>query len=89
VALITATSLINHTADDLFDWASGCRDVVVLGATTPLRPDVFQGTPVTVLSGVVVRSPDDVLNVVSDGGGTKRFKGLTDKVNIAINSEGV
>jgi uncharacterized protein len=32
VALITATSIINHTIDKLLEAASECREVVILGA---------------------------------------------------------
>ncbi len=84
VALITATSIVNHSVDRLLEAACGCREVVLLGASTPMLPSAFQGTPVTALSGVIVRHPDEVLRVVSEGGGNRRFRGLVRKVNIAL-----
>jgi uncharacterized protein (DUF4213/DUF364 family) len=80
VALITATSIINHTIDGLLAAVEQCREVVVLGASTPLVPTVFDGTPVTMLSGVVVREPEQALRVVSEGGGMRTFRRYCDKV---------
>lgn len=66
IALITSTAIINNTLDELLDAASDCREVVVLGPSTPLFPDAFIGMPVTLLSGVEVIS-DEILGVVSEG----------------------
>ena len=84
VALLTATALVNHTMDDLLEAVSSCREVVVLGSSTPLCREAFDDTPVTLLSGMIVDSPADVLTVVSQGGGTRQFKGLVSKVNERI-----
>lgn len=84
VALLTATSLINRTVDELIPAVRGCREVVVLGASTPLCPEAFRGTPVTMLSGIVVERPEDLLRVVSEGGGMRMFKGLVRKVNYRL-----
>ncbi|MBU2549796.1 MAG: DUF364 domain-containing protein [Proteobacteria bacterium] len=82
VALITATALINRTLDDLLQAARDCRQVVLLGASTPLCPRAFAGTPVTLLSGIVIDRAEDLLQVVSEGGGMRDFRGLVSKVNL-------
>lgn len=84
VCLLTATSIINHTFDAIIDQASNCRSVILLGASTPLLPGLFTDYPVTGLSGVLVTHPADLLHIVSCGGGMRRFKGVIQKVNIAI-----
>jgi len=84
VALITATSIINHTIDGLLDAARGCRVVAVLGASTPMLPEVFSSTAVSVLSGVVVEQPSEIMRVVSEGGGMRQFKGSICKVNLTV-----
>jgi len=84
VALITATSIINHTIDGLLDAARGCREVVVLGASTPLVPEAFSRSKVTLLSGVVVEEPAEVLRVVSEGGGMRLFRPYIRKVNLRV-----
>lgn len=81
VALITSTALLNHTLDPILQAAAGCRQVVLLGASTPLAPAAFSDTPVSLLSGVVVREPEAVLQTVSQAGGMSVFKPYVDKVN--------
>ena len=81
VALITATSILNHTIEAILDAAQSCREVVLLGASTPLIPKVFKGTPITVLSGVVVTRPEKIIRIVSEGGGMRFFKHNIQKVN--------
>lgn len=84
VALITATSLLNRTLGGLLQASESCRQVALLGASTPLVPEAFEDTPVTVLSGVVIERPDDVLRVVSEGGGMRQFRGLIRKVGLRV-----
>jgi uncharacterized protein (DUF4213/DUF364 family) len=84
VALITATAIVNHTIDDVLAAAGNCREVVILGASTPLIREVFADTPVTGLSGVIVDSPRDVLQIVSEGGGIRMFKTCVRKVNVRL-----
>ncbi|MFP3980395.1 MAG: Rossmann-like domain-containing protein [Desulfobacterales bacterium] len=87
VCLFTATSIINHTFDQIIDQASNCRSVILLGASTPLIPALFTDYPVTGLSGVLVTHPAELLHIVSCGGGMRRFKGVTQKVNIAVSRQ--
>ncbi|MFP4571797.1 MAG: Rossmann-like domain-containing protein [Desulfobacterales bacterium] len=84
VCLLTATSVINHTFDEIIDAASECRSVVLLGASTPLIPEIFTHTPVSLLSGVIVTKPKEILHIVSCGGGMQRFKNVIKKVNLAV-----
>ncbi|HUU80023.1 MAG TPA: DUF364 domain-containing protein, partial [Acidobacteriota bacterium] len=84
VALITSTTIVNDTVDAMLDAARSCREVVLLGASTPLVPEVFTGTPVTVLSGVVVKRPQEIMRIVSEAGGTRLFRGHVTKVNLGV-----
>lgn len=84
LCLLTATSIINHTFDDIAEAASGRRSVVLLGASTPLIPEIFANTPVDCLSGVIVTRPEEILHIVSCGGGMRRFSQVVKKVNIAL-----
>jgi uncharacterized protein (DUF4213/DUF364 family) len=61
--------------------ARSCREVAIIGASTPMLPDAFSATNVTLLSGVVVEEPKEVLRVVSEGGGMRQFKPYIRKVN--------
>jgi uncharacterized protein (DUF4213/DUF364 family) len=86
IALITATSIVNHTVDGLLEAARGCRQVALLGASTPLVPGAFDGAAVTMLSGVVVTAPDEVLRIVSEGGGMRQFGPHVRKVTVRTRS---
>ena len=84
LALITSTTIINNTVDALLEAASHCRGVVLLGSSTPRLPEAFQDTPVTCLSGISVNDPAGILQVVSEGGGTRFFKPFVTKWNVAV-----
>jgi len=84
VALISATSIINHTIDDILQLVRGCREVAVLGASTPMLPEVFSSANVTLLSGVVVKEAMDVLRIVSEGGGMRQFSPYIRKVSLRV-----
>jgi len=86
VALITSTSIINHTVDKILDAARACREVVLLGASTPLIGEAFEETPVTFLSGVVVTNPREILRIISEGGGVRLFQENVRKVNMSLGS---
>jgi uncharacterized protein len=86
IALITATSIINHTIDSLLEAARGCREVALLGASTPLVPEAFNAARVTMLSGVVVIAAQEVLRVVSEGGGMRQFSPHVRKVTTKVST---
>lgn len=84
VALITATAIINNSIDRLLALAENCREVVILGSSTPLLASVFTATPVTLLSGILVKEPSLILQIVSEGGGTPAFKRAVEKINLRV-----
>lgn len=84
VALITSTSIINNTIDELLKAAGDCRETVLLGASTPLVAEAFLGSPVTMLCGITITDPASILRVVSEGGGTRFFKAYSRKWNLPI-----
>ncbi|MCF7810376.1 DUF364 domain-containing protein, partial [bacterium] len=83
VALITATAILNGTIDSLLEAAKDCREVAILGPTTPLIPEAFIETPVTILSGVYTKN-EEVLRVISEGGGMKQFQPYVQKANFRL-----
>jgi uncharacterized protein (DUF4213/DUF364 family) len=84
VAIITATSLINGTLAHLLELSRDCREVALLGPSTPLLPEAFSGTPVTCLSGVRVQEPAELLQSIAEGQGFRVFKRYVRKVNIPL-----
>ena len=84
VALITATTLINHTLDPILQAAGHCRQVALLGASTPMVPVVFASGPISLLSGVHANQIAEILQTVSEGGGMAVFKKYVNKINLKV-----
>jgi len=84
VALITSTSLINGTMDSLIEASQKCREIVLLGASTLLLPEIFKPLGVTMLSGVIITDPQSIFQIISEGGGMRFFKHHIQKVNMRI-----
>ena len=86
VALITSTTLMNGTIDALLLAAANCREVVLLGPSTPLVPEVFAESPrrASLLAGVVVTDAEELLRTVARDGGTRDFKTCVVKVNVRV-----
>ena len=84
IALITSTSLINGTIDSLIAFSSNCREIVLLGGSTPLLPEIFRPLGVSLLSGVIVSDPLGLLRAISEGGGRRSIENHVHKVNMRL-----
>jgi hypothetical protein len=84
IAVVTSTCIINNTIDQVLGMVGQCREVVMLGTSTPMSKAVFSDTPVTLLSGIVVNDARAVLQAVSEAGGTPALRPYTDKVNLRV-----
>lgn len=85
VAIITATSIINNSFEQIAAAARSCRAVAVLGPSTPLVPRLLRDYGATHLSGTISANPREILRVVSEAGGTRFFMKWSKKVNLVIN----
>lgn len=74
IAIVTGTSLINNTLEQILAALNKPRKAVLLGPSAPLYPEAFSGTAITQISGSRVIDGDAVLRVISEGGGTPRLK---------------
>ncbi|MBL7190364.1 DUF364 domain-containing protein [bacterium] len=83
-ALITGTAVVNRSIDSLLENCGNCRETAIAGPSTPLIPSAFEGTPVTLLSGIIVQDSCRMMQTVGIGGGMKDFKSLVKKVNIRL-----
>jgi uncharacterized protein (DUF4213/DUF364 family) len=82
IAIITSTTLILGDLDRLLDAALPCRKVALVGASTPLVPNVFRENGVDLLSGITVTDAAGILQIVSEGGGMGFFGSRIRKVNV-------
>ena len=86
LVILSATTLLNRTLDQLLDLCRNARELAVLGPSTPLLPEVFMDRGVTLLSGVQVVNPERVLRVVSEGGGTRQFGAAVKKITLRLSA---
>lgn len=84
VAIITATSLLNRTLDNLLGYCRNAREVMLLGPTTPYAPEVLAAKGVTILSGSRVIDAALALRVISEGGGNMDLKPAVRKFSVRI-----
>jgi uncharacterized protein len=84
VVVITATTIINHTIDEVLSHCGSARKVCLIGPSTPLCPQVFGKHNVTLLAGSVVKAPELILQIVSQGGGTMSMKPAIKQVLVRV-----
>jgi len=82
VVVVTATTLLNHTIDGILALCGRAREVAVLGPSTPFLPEIFSRHGVTLLSGIQVLDPRQVLRTVSEGGGARQFGAAVRKLSL-------
>ncbi|WP_028582076.1 DUF364 domain-containing protein [Desulfogranum japonicum] len=82
--IITGTTLINDTLEDLIDLAKPGADIIVVGPTASMLPDAFFSRGVRSIGGVMATDPDRLLDVLGEGGSGYHFFGKSaDRVVIA------
>lgn len=84
VVILTATTLLNGTFDEVVTYCQGAREVMLLGPSTPYAPRLMAAKGITVLSGVRVADPASVLRVIGEGGGTMKFMPFVKKFGVRI-----
>lgn len=84
VIVITATSIINHTFDEIIPYCNNAKELCLVGPSTPLCPDIFRQYNITLLAGSVVKKPELILQIVSQGGGTMSMKPAVDQVLVRV-----
>jgi uncharacterized protein len=75
VVLITGTTLLNDTLENLLALCRQEARVVMVGPTVGLLPDAFLRRGVDLLGGVRVTAPDAFLDVLAEGGSGYHFFG--------------
>ncbi len=75
VLLITGSTLLTDTLEDLLALARPDARVTVLGPTVGLLPDAFLARGADVLGSVRITDPDDFLDLLAEGGAAPHFLG--------------
>jgi len=75
VLLITGTTLINDTLEELLRLAKPAARVTMVGPTVGLLPDAFLSRGADILGTVRITAPDEFLDVLAEGGSGYHFLG--------------
>jgi uncharacterized protein len=75
VVLITGSTLVSDTLEDLLALAKPGARVTVVGPTVGLLPDAFLRRGADILGSVRITEPDAFLDVLAEGGGAPDFLG--------------
>jgi len=70
VLLLTSTSILNNTTEEILAHVAGPVKTVMLGPSTPMVGQVFDHLPVHMLAGTVPLDKDNILKAVRHGAGT-------------------
>lgn len=84
IAIITATTLLNNTFEEMMDALGSPRIAALMGPSTPLAAEIFLDTPVTQLGGAAVTDSARVLQIISEGGGTPALRPYLRFVNLML-----
>jgi uncharacterized protein len=75
VLLITGTTLINDTLEELLHLAKPAARVTMVGPTVSLLPDAFLRRGADILGTVRITAPDEFLETLTEGGSGYHFLG--------------
>ena len=75
VVAISATTLINHTLEDILPFIRPGAFTMMLGPSTPLAPCLLE-LGFDVLCGTIVEDPEPVLRAVEQGAVTSQIGGV-------------
>lgn len=75
VLLITGTTLINDTLEDLLSLANPAARVTMVGPTVGMLPDAFLRRGADVLGTVRITAPEEFLDILAEGGSGYHFLG--------------
>lgn len=84
VVVITGTTLINKTIDHVLSLCNSAREIVVMGASTCLCPEVFRTHGVHMIAGTRVSDAKNALRAVSEGGGVPQLRSFTEYVCVRV-----
>ena len=73
--LITGTTLLNDTLEDLLGLARPTARITIVGPTVGLIPDAFLSRGAAVLGSVRIVAPDAFLDILAEGGSGYHFLG--------------
>lgn len=86
VVFITSATFVNNTLEEVLEKVGNPREVVLVGSTTPLYPEAFTKSKVTMLSGTrwLPEYKEEIFNEVGQGASMRQLIKRGEKVTIKI-----
>lgn len=75
ILIVTGTTLINNTLEDILSQVKCGAEVILVGPTASMIPDAFFQRGVNSIGGVMVTDPDAVLDTLTEAGSGYHFYG--------------
>lgn len=73
--VITGVTILNDTLPGILEYAKPGAEIIVTGPTASMLPDAFFKRGVTMMGGIAVTKPDELLDVIAEGGSGYHFFG--------------
>ena len=70
---ITASTLVNQTLEEVLEHLKDVPEVILIGPSTPLIPEIFRFTPITYLCGSICTDHELLFRLVCEAKGTPAF----------------
>ena len=84
VLILTSTSILNNTTEEILAHAASGVKTVMLGPSTPMVDQIFNQLPVHMLAGTVPLDKDNILKAVRHGAGTPLLHRFSRKCYLTI-----
>lgn len=86
IVILSGTTLINQSLEQLLEWCAKAREIVLVGSSTPMYPEAFKGTGVTRLAGSWWDSEkkDEIFKKISLAGGIRHLSETMIKKSVQV-----
>ncbi len=86
VVIISGTTLINKTTDQITRYCKNARDIILMGPSTLIYPEAYANTAITVLASSKVKpsAQEDMIKLISQGGGGEQLHKIFTKYSTRI-----
>jgi uncharacterized protein (DUF4213/DUF364 family) len=68
VAILTGTSIVNHTIDQILSALRKGIRAAIIGPTASMLPDAFFRRGVHVMAGIQIQKPEEMARILKQGG---------------------
>jgi uncharacterized protein (DUF4213/DUF364 family) len=68
VAILTGTSIVNHTIDHILSLLRNGIRAAIIGPTASMIPDAFFKRGIHVIAGIEIQKPDTMIKILKQGG---------------------